>query len=308
MDISIIICTYNRSQSLRKVLGDLKNLRVPEDTSHEIIVVDNNSRDDTRAIVEAASQERPGSFKYFFEPRQGKSFALNTGVRSARGEIVAFTDDDVELDSGWLVEIKRAFDLQDCMGIGGKILPVWNSEVPWWYEEHGPYRLMAAIVKLDLGEETCELRIPAWGANMAVRRSAFDKYGQFREDLGPNPDSLIRGEDTEFWSRLMRGGEKLIYAPDALVYHPVEEKRTKQNYYLSWYFNYGRAVTRIEGNAEGAICYFGVPRYFFRQILEGLVKWIFCPNRKRRFYYKLQLYQTAGQVVESRVRSRVGSS
>ena len=309
MDFSIIICTYNRCESLLKVLDDLKTLRVPENTSYEILVVDNNSRDDTRATIEAASQERPGSFKYIFEPRQGKSFALNTAVKSARGDIVAFTDDDVELDSEWLVEIKRAFDLHDCMGIGGRILAVWDSEVPWWYEEHGPYRLMGAIVRLDLGEEPCELRIPAWGANMAVRRTAFEKYGRFREDLGPNPDSrMYSGEDTEFWLRLIHGGEKLIYAPKVLVYHPVEEKRKKQNYFLSWYFNYGRAMTRIEQNPEGAIYYFGVPRYLFRQLLEGLANWIFCPNRKRRFYYKLKVYEIAGQIAESRTRSGVASS
>jgi len=308
MDISIIICTYNRCESLRKLLDDLKSLRVPENTSYEILIVDNNSRDETKATVEAVSQDKLGIFKYIYEPRQGKSFALNTGLNAASGEIVAFTDDDVEIDTGWLAEIKRAFEQHDCMGIGGRILPVWQSEVPWWHEEHGPYGLMDAIVKLDFGEEPCELKTPAWGANMAFRRTAFDKYGQFREDLGPNPDNLIRGEDSEFWWRVIRGGEKLIYSPNVLVYHPVEEKRTRQSYFLSWYFDYGRASMRLEKAPVGGPYCFGAPRYLFRQLFEGLAKWIFCLTPKRRFYYKLQVYQTAGQVVESRARSVAASS
>ena len=105
MDISIIICTYNRCESLRRVLNDVQNLKVPKNISYQVLLIDNNSKDGTRTVFEAMSAKSPGIFKYVFEPRQGKSYALNTGIRLAAGEILAFTDDDVTLDSEWLVEI-----------------------------------------------------------------------------------------------------------------------------------------------------------------------------------------------------------
>jgi glycosyltransferase involved in cell wall biosynthesis len=299
MDISIVVCTYNRCETLRKVLRDLNKLRIPEGTSCEVLVVDNNSNDGTRAVVEEFVKNRSGFFKYIFESRRGKSSALNTGVNSARGEVIAFTDDDVTVDGEWLAEIEGAFESYGCMGIGGKIIPVWNCERPQWFEEEGPYSLYAAVVKLDLGDEARELQVPAFGANMAFRRTAFEKYGLFREDLGPNPENLIRGEDSEFSLRVIRGGEKFMYVPTAVVYHPVEEQRTEKKYFQKWYFDYGRSKVRKQPISDRAICYKGVPKYLIRMLLEQTVKWILSLNPRRRFYYKLQAYEIAGEIAES---------
>lgn len=305
MEISVVLCTYNRSEGLQKVLSNLARLTLPECSSCEVIVVDNNSMDDTKAVVEEFSRTRPGFFKYVLESRQGKSFALNTGIGLAKGKIIAFTDDDVELDRDWLVEITKAFESFDCIGIGGKIIAVWNCQKPRWYVESGPYKLMEAIVRLDLGEQPLELGKPVWGANMAFRRTVFEKYGLFRGDLGPNSENSIRGEDSEFCWRLLRGGEKVMYAPKVVVYHPVEEKRTKKNYFKSWYFDYGRALVRTGDIPEQAICYFGVPRYLFRQYVEASAKWLCCLNPRGRFYYKLQACLARGAIVESRGRPKL---
>lgn len=304
MDVSIVICTYNRCQSLRRVLDDLKNIKVPMGTSYEVIVVDNNSTDETKAVVDAVRQEGPGQFTYVFEPRQGKSFALNTAISMAKGEVIAFTDDDVSLDMNWLVKIRHAFEAYGCAGIGGRILAVWKSETPRWFAAEGPYKLGGAIVELDLGEEPCDLDRPAYGANMAFRRHVFEKYGLFREDLGPNPYNLIRNEDSEFCRRLISGGEKFIYAPQVVVYHPVEKERTRKEYFEAWQFNYGRALIRINGIPQWATCYFGVPRYFFRHLLEASLKWGLSLDSQRRFYYKLKVFEAAGQIAECHSRSR----
>ena len=298
MNISVIVCTYNRCESLRKVLRDLNNLRIPQNTSCEIVIVDNNSSDDTRTVVEAFAIERPDFFKYVCESRQGKSCALNRGLSLAKGDIIAFTDDDVIVDNEWLAEIKRAFESYDCMGIGGKIIPVWNCEKPVWFEEDGPYSLYAAVVKLDLGDEAIELRGPAFGANMAFRRTAIEKYGLFREDLGPNPENLIRDEDSEFSRRVSAGGDKIMYIPKAVVYHPVEKQRSEKEYFQKWYFDYGRSITRRGQAQKDKARYRRVPRYLIRMLFEQTIKWILCQNRKRRFYHKLQAYQTAGQIAE----------
>lgn len=299
MDVSIIVCSYNRCESLRSVLKDLIMMEEPLNVSYEVLVVDNNSTDETKSVVEAAIKEKPSLFKYIFEPKQGKSFALNTGVTSAQGNIMAFTDDDVQIDRNWLVGIISCFDCYDCAGVGGRIMPVWNSKKPRWYDEGHPFGPGGGIVKLDFGEYPCELNKPVWGANMAFRREVFDKYGLFKEDLGPNPNNLIRGEDKEFCLRLICGKEKIIYAPKALVYHPVEEKRVTKKYMELWWFNEGRARQRSNPiDVTKSICYFGVPKYFFRCFLNAAVKWLFCINSQRRFIYKLQVYAIAGEIAE----------
>lgn len=326
MEISVILCTFNRGERLRSVLTELANLTIPADLTHEIVVVDNNSTDETQSIVQEFCSKYPGRFRSVFEPTQGKSFSLNTGIRHATGKILAFTDDDVSLDPEWLVEIRRAFEDYQCLAVAGRIVAVWDSERPWWHETEGPYKLLPADVRFDLGEQAKEIKVPAWGANMAVRREAFEEFGLFREDLGLNPQSLMRsrdlgawrflvrfdrhvrsligGEDVEMWDRMIAGGAKLVYAPAILVRHPVEADRATQSYYLTWYFGHGRTTARLHGIGKGAPHFLGVPRWLFRQLIEGVARWALCPNRKRRFYYKLRVYADVGQFVEHRAIAR----
>src|SRR6266540_2548384 len=124
--ISAIICTYNRANSLQKTLKSLEDLVVPANLSWELIVVDNNSRDDTRAVVEGFARTARFPVRYVFAGRQGLCHARNTGITVARGEVMAFTDDDVTVDPCWLWHLKRTFDQCDCMGVAGRIVPVWT--------------------------------------------------------------------------------------------------------------------------------------------------------------------------------------
>src|SRR5271156_2755228 len=95
MKLSDILCTYNRAESLAKALASIAQSTVPDSIQWEVLVVDNNSRDATRSVVEEFWWRDPSRFRYLFEPKQGKSNALNAGIQQARGEILAFTDDDV---------------------------------------------------------------------------------------------------------------------------------------------------------------------------------------------------------------------
>src|SRR5262249_46123062 len=156
---------------------------------------------------------------------QGKSFALNAGIAAARGNVLAFVDDDVLVDSNWVVQLAAPFIISDCAGVGGRVLPVWNSPQPEWLQLSGPYKLCSVLAMFDLGDEDGILTKPPLGTNMAFRREVFQQYGGFRTDLGPTIGSEIRGEDSEFYRRLVAGGEFLVYRPEAVVYHPVEKKR-----------------------------------------------------------------------------------
>jgi glucosyl-dolichyl phosphate glucuronosyltransferase len=105
MRITVVLCTYNRSESLAKALDSLAASDLPKNVAWEVLVVDNNSKDETRGVVAQFSQRHPGRFRYFFEPQQGKSFALNSGIRESRADVLAFVDDDVIVERGWLHDL-----------------------------------------------------------------------------------------------------------------------------------------------------------------------------------------------------------
>ena len=299
MKISVVVATYNRSGILATALESLAQMAVLPELDLEILIVDNNSKDSTKAVAGSFVMRYPERFRYIFEARQGKSFALNTGVAAARGDILAFTDDDITVNPNWAVELRRTFEAFGCAGVGGRIVPVWNVPKPDWLEMEGPHKLMNAVVSFDLGERPCPITTAALGANLAFRKEVFQKYGTFRTDLGPTVGSEIRGEDSEFCRRLIKAGETLIYAPSAIVYHPVEQHRTEKRYFQAWYLGRGRASIREGGIPKGAVRYFGVPRYMFPPLFANLLKWAFGTTPKVRFYYKLQLYEILGQILEA---------
>ncbi len=301
MDLTVIICTWNRAKSLAVVLKTLEASVVPEGLEWEVLVVDNNSKDDTRAVCESFVARNPRRFRYLFHGVQGKTNALNAGVQEARSEILALTDDDLTVDPHWVAEVYDAFQKYDCAAVAGKIVPVWNCKKPSWITFDGPYRHPAygGIVNFDKGDSPLKLTATAVGANMGLRKSIFDKYGPYRTDLNRIND-LLAGEDTEYCRRIMHAGECLMYAPNAVVYHPVEEYRTTRKYFRSMAFHYGRWSIRVEGVPDGAKCYFGVPRYLFPIALQFFGEWMFSLEGQRRSFYKLELFQAFGKMAESR--------
>jgi GT2 family glycosyltransferase len=131
----------------------------------------------------------------------------------------------------------------------------------------------------------------------------FEKYGLFRTDLGPRPGSEIRNEDTEFGRRLLAAGERLLYEPSAVVYHPLPEERLSQGYVLDWWFDHGRAVIREKGKRPSI---WGIPRGFFdvvkmtgRVLPSYVARWIVAENKKERFRWKCAVWCTAGQIRET---------
>ncbi|HET7207521.1 MAG TPA: glycosyltransferase [Terriglobales bacterium] len=296
MDMTVVICTHDRSTSLRATLGSFSRLVTPDGLRWELLVVDNNSMDDTRQVVEGFAQNSSVSVRYTFEPEQGKSVALNRGVSEARGRFIAFTDDDVSVDPGWLMALKSTFDEYKCLGIAGRVVPLWQGPRPSWLEMEG----QQAIVNFDFGSEPRESERPPLGANAAFARMAFEKYGFFRTDLGPSGSQRgITSEDTEFGHRLLRAGEKIIYAPTAVVYHPVEPQRATKTFFQRWFYNDGRTSIRVEGWPETASTYLGIPRWLLRGLAENVVRWTTSLNGNRRFHFKLRTLRSLGAIVEA---------
>jgi glycosyltransferase involved in cell wall biosynthesis len=289
--ISVIVCTYNRSRSLKVTLASLQKMHVPAALAWELVVIDNNSTDNTEEVVREYQRTAPFAVRYFFEGTQGHSQARNRGIVEAKGIVLAFTDDDVIVDGHWLAELRKSYDRFDCLGVGGKIVPVWSSERPVWLREDGPYALMRAIVSFDPGEDASVLKTPPFGANMSFRRSAFERYGLFRTDLGRRGARLMGSEDTEFGRRLLSNNERLIYNSRAIVHHPVERERLTKGYFQRWYFEYGRASIRTGASARGLES--------IRDLAASLVKWTTAIDPRRRFYYRLATCRSLGSIRES---------
>ncbi len=297
MKVSVILCTFNRCQSLPKALESIGASTFPTSVEWEVLVVDNNSSDGTRQVIQDFCHHYPDRFRYTFEPQQGKSHALNMGIRESRGDVLAFMDDDVTVDHLWLQNLTASLNVSDWAGAGGRIIPEWNTSPPRWLPLDGRFA-SAPLALFDLGLDSVQLTEPPFGTNMAFRKVMFEKYGGFRADLGPNPDNLIRGEDTEFGSRLLSAGERLRYEPTAVVYHPVAANRARKDYFLAWWFDKGRADIRQHGLEANRICYRGVPLVLFRRLAIWTVRWIVAVKPWVRFECKLKVWINAGMITE----------
>jgi glycosyltransferase involved in cell wall biosynthesis len=304
MMITVILCTYNRCKSLPNALESLAASKLPDSVEWEVLVVDNNSRDQTRAVVEEFRRRYPGRFRYLFESRQGLSNARNAGVREARGDVVAFTDDDVTVEPAWLQNLTANLHDNKWAGTGGRIRLARNFSLPRWMLLEGPYSLAGQLAAVfDAGDKPCEISRPPFGANMAFRKTMFERYGGFRTDLGRCADGLIGSEDTEFGERLIAAGERLWYAPSAVVNHSVLEERLTKKYFQAWFFSCGRAEIRQRGRAPGK---WGIPRYYFSlgMLAWNTLKWLRTMNCQKRFFLKCGAWRYAGKVVENYHQSR----
>jgi glycosyltransferase involved in cell wall biosynthesis len=262
--VSIIICTWNRCQHLAETLKTLRCQRNPNLQNIETIIVDNNSTDQTALIVQDCMVDWPlGKLYYLYESRQGKQFALNLGVQKASGKILAFTDDDVILPDDWILNIVKIFSDPQIEMAGGKTLLIWpDNHVPTWFKAS----MLAVVGGVDLGYKMLcpppSDYAPA-GANLIVRRSLFDRIGFFSE-------GHFRYEDYEFGMRAAKSGAIIQYSPNLLVYTLVSKEIINKRYFRRWYFSLGIATARKHERISSPIL-FGVPRWFWRQILENIL-------------------------------------
>ena len=151
--------------------------------SWEILVVDNNSTDETRQVVEDFRNRYPDLIRYWFEPQQGLSYARNAGIQHARGNILAFIDDDEDAAAGWLQNLRTNLHSGEWAGAGGRVLPQWNGSRPPWLSSKSSFT-SGPLVMFDAGPEGGQLTEPPFGANMAFKKEVFDVHGRFRTDLG----------------------------------------------------------------------------------------------------------------------------
>lgn len=226
--VSVIVCTYNRCALVRESILSLLEQDIAKN-SYEIIVVDNNSTDNTKYVVEEISKGEMPVLKYIKEDRQGLSYARNRGAREASGEIVAYIDDDAIAEKGWLkglLDVYRNFP--DAGIVGGRIDPVWLHEKPSWITKN----IEVAYTILNYGNEIKEISFPKtpFGANLSVKRDVFLSLGGFSTQLGRKAASLISNEELYLCYLVEQNDKKLYYTPNAVVHHKVFPERLNRRF------------------------------------------------------------------------------
>jgi glycosyltransferase involved in cell wall biosynthesis len=283
---TVLICTYNRAKLLAETLAAMQRLKLPSDCAVEIVVVDNNSTDETKEIAEGASQG-PIPILYLREPRQGKSFALNTGLSHARGDLLALTDDDVLPAEDWLYRIVGDFRERDVTFVFGKVLPRWAQLPPPELLVPAAQSIWGPLAIVDYGDTpepylptSTGQRLPI-GANLAIARSAIVSIGGWRTDLGKVNNTLIAGEDHEIFMRLRRQGLYAgFYDPSIIVRHYVPAARLTRRYFRQWFFWNGKTYALMladlypEVDMSRVPRIGGVPRFLYRQGLVQATRWL----------------------------------
>ena len=315
---SVVIATYNRARELRETLASLAGLE--PDGPWEVIVVDNNSPDDTRDVVAAAIPGFPVALTCLGERQQGRSPALNAGIAAASGEIIVTTDDDVRVPPDWLNRAAEALDRFDCGYVGGRVLPIWGGPRPDWLPDHGG-KQWAVIALLDYGPDPLEFgsRVPL-GVNMAFRRAAFERAGVFDPDTGRRAGTLLGQEVREWCIRARQRGVRGFYAPRLELRHVIPAERLNKRYFRRWFYwrgisrarLYERSRLDMEAPEQTTLDFsrvphvLGVPRYLYRKAAVTAWRWLRDAVRRRTraaFEHELWLCFFTGIVVQ-RARDR----
>jgi len=322
--INVIICTYNRCGNVKALL---ECLLIQEGTDHcpyEIMVVDNNSSDNTKEIVESYVPRFKEKLRYFFEARQGKPFALNLGIKESRGEILAFVDDDCLIEKDYISQVNKVFQEYgtEIDFIGGRIFPHWmGGDCPSWLKKElfdkTEYAMSderywrrvyfwGPLAILDYGEKpfpvnSTQETYPSflfYGLNTAIKKSAFDKVG------GYAPKKIIT-QDTEMCLRLIRSGMKGLYAPNVKVYHRVEAAKLTPEFYYQWYLKRGKFL-EINSIAQRKFYHpLGIQNEFILKMCILFFKSMAAKSIQDKVYYRCRALFNLAQMAQIAKRNIV---
>lgn len=280
---SIIICSYNRFELLIETIDSVLSV-LGQRTDAEILIIDNNSPDATSSLKEKFSSSN--IVKYFLETKQGLSHARNRGIEEAKGDILLYLDDDVELISNYF-EIADSILQDESISIfGGKVLP-FKTDVPKWLPEK--YYYLVSI--FDLGNEMKNVDT-LMGANYAMKKRLATEVGFYNPELGRNGDNLMGGEENDYLNRAKTLGYKIIYNPDLVVFHKINDKLNKK-YILGYSYLNGKANALMQ-RKYNKIKYI---LKLFKALIMILIYYFYGfyqKNEKNKIFYQINKHYSFG--------------
>jgi len=268
--LTVLIATYNGQRTLREVLSSYCQLESPLG-GWKLVIVDNGSTDATKEIICSFMSCLP--LTYVFEPLRGKNAALNLGLASAEGDLIAFSDDDASPRPDWLIEMRRAADFHPAFSIfGGTVVAHWEIPPEDWIFQCVPLGPVFAVTDPNWEEGPVEPGF-AFGVNMGIRAEIFDAGYRFNVDIGPGR-ACAMGSETELNLRLDKAGFKVWHSKRAVVEHFIPKSRMDRSWILDRASIFGREQYRLRGRYEHAKdkCYFGVPWQLIKSIVRTCLR------------------------------------
>jgi len=306
--LTVVVATHNRATLLPRCLEALQNQSGIERTNLDVVVIDNRSTDDTKAVVEAFAG-RAVPVRYLFEPTLGLSVARNTGLAAARAPFVAYVDDDAFAEPQWAEAVLAAFSAHNTgvAVVAGRVYPEWEVTPPSCMTRY----LEALYTVHDRGEEPRLMTSGEYfvGANMAFRRTILQELGGFEARLGRIGSSLLSNEETHLRDRLAALGYQCAYAPRAVVHHHIGKGRLTPEYIRK------RLLAQGESDVIGANLKAGpgtlatkLHRCFLdaaRIVKHSVMSWI--PRDRRDAEYSKQLAVVACGRLRANLRDLLSS-
>lgn len=296
VELSAIICTYNRADYLRKAITSLIEQTLDTDR-FEIIVVDNNSKDDTKQVATEEFAHVP-NLRYLFEPVPGLSRARNTGWQNAEGRFIAFLDDDAVAAPEWAATFLEVFTTWEptpgCAG--GKAAPIWEVPQPDWLSD----RLLPILSVYDWSPEPKVLSEDEWiaGCNIAYPRDVLAEFGGFREDLGRVGKKLLSGEEIYLRKQIDGAGYVTVYHPQITIGHHVSPSRLQKDWFRRHAYGNGQTAAIMERLTNPDLnrnrLLLTVRKIGWMIPRAGLM--LLTPDPGKRFRREYQLREVAGYV------------
>ena len=277
MDISVVVCTFNRAGNLPECVDCLDRQRGLTNIEWEVVIVDNNSTDETADAVRRLQSASTVPIRYVFESEQGLSAARNRGIADTTSPYLCFIDDDIRVEPQWLRAVLDGFRERSADAVGGRILVQSTAPLPAWINED----MRGFLGHRDFGSEPHYMdgitEFP-FGGNMALSRRIIEQVGGFdtrmgRKGEGTKREELFKGEETDYFRRVAAAGGRLYYAPDATVHHKILPHQLKKKFFRTIHFNagYQRAMLDAEPYPR---CLFQIPLFLFRQTAGAAARYV----------------------------------
>lgn len=277
MDISVVISTFNRSKNLDKCIEHLDKQEDVDDLEWEVVIVDNNSNDDTAQVVRQLEQRYGINIVYVFERNQGLSNARNSGIHASGSDYVAFIDDDILVAPLWLRSIYDAFVDAGCDAVGGRILVDSPLPIPKWIQPD----MYGFLGQRDFGDKAFVMdgvtQFP-FGGNMAIKRTMIEKIGGFNTSMGRKGEGkkrqeLFKGEETDYFRRVREADGIMFYSPGGTVRHKILPHQLKKKFFRTIHYNAGYQKAYLETKRYKNTL-LGIPLFIFRQLASATGKYI----------------------------------
>jgi glucosyl-dolichyl phosphate glucuronosyltransferase len=261
---TVALCTHNHADRLERTLGDLAKLRMPG-APWELLIVDNGCRDGTPELLARHRWPAGWQVRVVREEKLGLSNARNRAIADAQGDYVIFMDDDETPDPDWLCAFERLILAKNPDAFGGRIRVLFEDARPPWLKDE----LLGFLGELNRAEAIVPLTDPGttfYGGNFGIRTTVCDVVGLFDAMLGRKGADNTGGEEVDFYRRLLSGGYKVWWTPEAVIHHRIQAAKLARSYFLDLHYRMGR-MEAVRKRGRGSRV---PPRYLYGQLARAL--------------------------------------